>query len=378
MRCFLKVNMFNFRNDDLAKKMIDDLKQKKLNLRFMHICGTHQYTLVKSGLDTLFKKIGIEVREGPGCPVCITTAKEIEKIKLLATHGKTIATFGDMINVPGQKKSLGDMQADGYDIRTVYGIEDAISIAEKNRDKDVVFMAIGFETTAPTTATAILNGLPSNFYIFSCHRLIPPALQAIMEMGEIRVDGFIDPGHVSTIIGTKPYEFISEQYKIPQVVAGFEPLDLIMAVWMLVRQIEKNEPKVENEYKRAVKEEGNEKAIKYMKTVFMADDMSWRGFPIIKKSALKLERKFEEHDAEKQFEDLLAELNEKNFPEPKGCRCSEVLRGLAIPQDCPLFGKVCNPSSPIGPCMVSIEGSCNIEYRYGKKNTNPYGISEEA
>jgi len=229
-------------------------------------------------------------------------------------------------------------------------------------------MSVGFETTTPMAAATILNNPPKNFSILSCHRVVPPALKAIVEMGELNLNGIIEPGHVSAIIGTKPYEFLSKKYNIPQVIAGFEPIDLLMGVWMLVNQIEHNDPKVENEYMRVVKEEGNIKALKVIKDVFEPCDVKWRGFPVIPESGLKLRDKFEEYDARKKYEDDLEILKDKEFSEPKGCRCGEVLRGLISSKECPLFGKKCLPNSPVGPCMVSIEGSCNIEYRYSKMN----------
>jgi len=332
----------------------------------MHVCGTHQDTLVKHGLDVLFRKCGVDIGQGPGCPVCVTTPKEIEEMLLLARKSKIVATFGDMIQVPGEKDSLQSMKMEGWDVRTVYGIEDAVSFAEKNQDKDIVFMAVGFETTTPMTAAVLLNNPPRNFSILCCHRVIPPALKAILDMGELKLDGFIEPGHVSTIIGSKPYEFISKEYNVPQVVAGFEPLDLLMGVWMLVQQVHRGEAKVENEYMRVVKEEGNVKAQQVIDEVFEPCDVKWRGFPVIPKSGLRLRDKFERHDARKRYEDDLEELKDKEFSEPKGCRCGEVLRGLISSKECPLFGKKCVPNNPVGPCMVSIEGSCNIEYRYSK------------
>lgn len=359
--------MFSLKDKQLAEDIVSRIKKLDVNLKFMHVCGTHQDTLVKHGLDVLLRKCGIEIGQGPGCPVCVTTTKEIEEMLLLARNGKTVATFGDMMRVPGEKHSLQSMKAEGFDVRTVYSIEDAVSIAEKNKDKEVVFMAVGFETTAPTTASVLLKNPPSNFSVFSCHRLIPPALKAILDMGEIKIDGLIQPGHVSTIIGTKPYEFISKEYNVPQVVAGFEPLDLLMGVWLLVEQIEHRTATVKNEYTRAVHENGNVKAKKVIDEVFELVDKKWRGFPVIPKSSLDLRRRFEEYDARKKYEDELEELKDKEFREPKGCKCGELLRGLLTPQDCPLFGKQCKPDSPVGPCMVSIEGSCNIEYRYKNK-----------
>jgi len=356
--------LFSLRDKKLAEEIVSKIKELDINHKFMHVCGTHQDTLVKNGLDSLLKQCGITIIQGPGCPVCVTTPKEIEEMLLIARSGKIVTSFGDMMNVPGEKESLRSIKADGFDVRTVYGIEDAVKIAEENKDKEVVFMAVGFETTAPTTASVILDKPPDNFSILCCHRTIPNALKAIIEMGEIKLNGLIEPGHVSAIIGSKPYEFLSKDYRIPQVVAGFEPIDLLMGCWMLVKQIENNEAFVENEYKRVVHENGNVKAKKILNIIFENCDVKWRGFPIIPNSGLKLKSKYKKYDARKKYEDILAELKNKEFKEPKGCRCGELLRGLITPFDCPLFGKTCTPDNPVGPCMVSIEGSCNIEYRY--------------
>ena len=359
--------MFSLRDKKLANDIVSKIKKSNVKLKFMHVCGTHQDTLVKNGLDSLLKKCGIEIGQGPGCPVCVTTSKEIEEMLLLARSGKTVTSFGDMINVPGEHYSLGSMKAEGCDVRTVYGIEDAVSIAKKNKDKEVVFMAIGFETTAPTTAAVLLDNPPDNFSILCCHRTIPSALKAIIEMGEIKIDGLIEPGHVSTIIGSRPYEFLSKDYNVPQVVAGFEPIDVLMGAWMLVEQIKKGKAFVQNEYTRVVHRGGNVKAQKIMNEVFEPFDVRWRGFPVIPDSGLKLRSKFESYDARKKYEKEFEEIKDKEFHEPAGCRCGELLRGLASPSECPLFGQACKPETPVGPCMVSIEGSCNIEYRYLEK-----------
>jgi hydrogenase expression/formation protein HypD len=359
--------VFSLRDKHLADAIVSQIKKADVNLKFMHVCGTHQDTLVKHGLDVLLQKCGIEVGQGPGCPVCVTTPKEIEEILLLAKEGKTIATFGDMTKVPGEHFTLQQMKADGYHIRTVYGIEDALLLAEKHKDKEVVFMAVGFETTAPTTSSVLLRDPPLNFSVLCCHRLIPPALQAILDMGEIKIDGFIEPGHVSTIIGVKPYEFISKNYHIPQVITGFEPIDLLMGIWMLVRQIQQGKAKVENEYIRAVKAEGNMKAQQILKQVFEPVDIKWRGFPMIPQSGLMLRKKYVMYDARKKYEEELLELAEKEFTEPVGCLCGDVLRGLISSKECPLFNRQCTPDNPVGPCMVSSEGNCNIQYRYSKK-----------
>ncbi|UCB58033.1 MAG: hydrogenase formation protein HypD [Thermoplasmatales archaeon] len=359
--------MFSLKDKKLADKIVNDIKKSDIKLKFMHVCGTHQDTLVKHGLDALLKKCGVEIVQGPGCPVCVTTAREIEEMLNLARTGKIVTSFGDMIDVPGEEHSLRSMKEEGYDVRTVYGIEDAVKIAQNHPEKEVVFIAIGFETTAPTTASVILNKPPKNFSILCCHRIIPPALKAIVEMGEIKLNGLIEPGHVSTIIGIKPYEFLSKKYKVPQVVAGFEPIDVLMGVWMLVKQIKTGKAFVENEYSRVVHPNGNIKAKKALNDIFEPCDITWRGFSVIEKSGLRLKSKFEEYDARKRFNDDLVEIHLKEFHEPEGCMCGELLRGLVTPFECPLFGQACTPESPIGPCMVSIEGSCNIGYRYSSK-----------
>ncbi len=355
--------MFRYRSEEIAQQIVKKLKALELTLRVMHVCGTHQDTLVRFGLDSMLKEAGVEVRAGPGCPVCVTTAKEIEEAIALARAGKVVATFGDMFRVPGVRESLADVKAEGFDIRMVYSITDCLGIAEKT-DKDVVFFSIGFETTAPTPASVILNNPPENFSILSAHRLIPPAMDALIQMGELKIDGFIDPGHVSAIIGAAAYEFLSRNYKIPQVIAGFEPLDLLVAIYMLAMQVHRGEARVENEYARVVKHEGNEKAKRIMEEVFEPCDVSWRGFSVIPGSGLTVKEEFADHDARKRYEDELSELYSE-YKEPEGCRCGEILRGVVFPDECPLFGTTCTPQHPVGPCMVSREGFCNILFRYG-------------
>lgn len=357
--------MFSLRDKDLVNQIMARIHDIQQQYTFMHVCGTHQDTLVKHGIEPLLEKSGIRIIQGPGCPVCVTSTREIEEMISLATEGKTVTSFGDMIQVPGESSSLQYMRTEGCDVRTVYSIQDAVGIAKKNPNKEVVFMAVGFETTAPSTAVTLMSKPPENFSILSCHRLIPPALLMIVEMGEVNLDGFIDPGHVSTIIGTKPYEFLSSDYHIPQVVAGFEPVDLVMAVWMLVKQNQDKIARVDNEYERAVQQNGNKKAQEAMNTVFDAINVSWRGFPVIASSGLELSNEFDDFNARKRYEDELTEVQEKEFTEPTGCRCGELLRGIISPSDCPLFRTKCTPDHPIGPCMVSVEGSCNIMFKYG-------------
>lgn len=358
------MSIFRYRDKKLAYDIIEKLKAMKLQIQLMHICGTHQDTLTRYGLESLLETCGVKVRQGPGCPVCVTTEREFEEAAVLAKQGKTVMTFGDVSKVPVKNHSLLDLKARGCDVRVVYGIGDAIKLAKQIK-RQVVFMAVGFETTAPTTAATILEGVPENFSILCCHRYIPPALQGLLNMGEFRLDGIIEPGHVSTIIGLKPYEYLSKKYRIPQVVAGFEPLDVLMAVYMLGRQIKKGEAKVENEYTRVVRYEGNVRALNLMNQVFEASDVVWRGFPLLLNSGMQIKRKYEDFDSRKIWEETLKDVEVS--AEYSGCRCGEVLRGLIASQECPLFGKQCQPSHPIGPCMVSIEGSCNIEFKYKRR-----------
>jgi len=364
----MKHNMFSFQDTSLSKTLIQRIKKKSISLRFMHVCGTHQDTIVKHGLDSLLNDCGITIIPGPGCPVCVTTPYEIEEMMLLAKKKHLITTFGDMLQVPGNTCSLHQLRTEGCHIHTVYSITDAVALAHKHKEKEIIFMAVGFETTAPATAATLLSSPPENFSILCCHRLIPPALKAILEMGEINLDGFINPGHVSTIIGTHPYDFISKTYHLPQVIAGFEPLDILMAVWMLIKQYERKEARVENEYNRAVSEQGNRKAQEAIDAVFDPCDMAWRGFPNIPQSGLSVKHEFHTHDARQKFKEDLKEIKEISFTEPKGCRCGELLRGLISPEDCPLFSTTCTPEHPIGPCMVSMEGSCHIAYKYKNKS----------
>jgi hydrogenase expression/formation protein HypD len=316
--------------------------------------------------------VGIDIRQGPGCPVCVTPPVEIEEVIALAKAGKTIAVFGDVMKVPGQNGSLNDARAEGADIKVVFGIDDAVALARKT-NKQVVFMGIGFETTAPTTASALLSDPPENFSVLSCHRTVPPALAAIADMGEIKLDGMIQPGHVSTIIGTKPYRFLSETHHIPQVIAGFEPLDLLMGVYMLAMQVRDRRSEVENEYTRVVHAEGNPIALKAMKKAFEPSDVIWRGFPLIRGSGLAIRERFGEQDARRRFKDLLSSVQTHEYTEAKGCRCGEMLRGILTSEDCPLFARRCTPTNPIGPCMVSREGSCYISYRYMNKGKRRAG-----
>ncbi|MFO7791512.1 MAG: hydrogenase formation protein HypD [Candidatus Saliniplasma sp.] len=362
----IDLEQFKFRDKKKADEILRELERADEEITVMHVCGTHQDTLVKHGLEPILKDVGVDIRQGPGCPVCVTNQKEIEEIIKLAEEGITVTAFGDMINVPGLNSSLRDAKSWGAKVKIVYGVDDAVKYAE-GHDEEVVFMSVGFETTTPSIASAILNEPPGNFSILTCNRIIPPALKLILETGEIGLDGLIEPGHVSAIIGTEPYEPLSERFHIPQVVAGFEPLDLLLAALLLVRQRQEGRAEVENEYDRVVKAEGNLKAKNAMEKVFKTKDVEWRGFPTIRDSGLKLRNKFNIYDARRIFEDELEEIWEKEYEEPEGCLCGEVLRGVVDSEECPKFAEECTPQNPIGPCMVSREGGCNIAFRYKRK-----------
>jgi hydrogenase expression/formation protein HypD len=300
---------------------------------------------------------------GPGCPVCVTATADLDKVIALAHLPDVIITsFGDMIRVPGSYSSLQLAKAEKADVRIVYSTMDAVEIAKSNPGKSVIFIGIGFETTAPTIAASILNAQQKrirNFYVLSLNKLTPPITKALLDSGEIKLDGIVCPGHVSVIIGSQPYEFIPRDYGVACVISGFEPLDILLCIYKLVEQIEKGEPKVEIAYRRGVKSEGNRKARQLMEDVFEIGEANWRGIGIVPKSGLRIRGKYQQFDADKAFP-----MSLKPPKEPKGCRCGDIIRGAAIPLDCQLFRKVCTPESPVGPCMVSSEGACAAYYQY--------------
>ncbi len=365
--------LFRYRDREMADRIIQRIADLDTPGRYMHVCGTHQDTLVRFGLEERFAGVGVEIRQGPGCPVCVTSPGEIEEVFTLARAGRTIAVFGDFMRIPGPTGTLLDLKTRGeVDLLIVYSVEDAVSHARDNMNKEVVYIGLGFETTAPTTAVAINNAQKEgvdNFTVLSMHRLLPPALGAVLSLGEVRLDGLIEPGHVSTIIGTRPYLPISEQWNIPQVVTGFEPLDLLMGVYMLTRQRAEGRVAVENQYSRVVREEGNVPAQDIMDMVFEPRSEKWRGFGLIPDSAMALREEYGAHDARRSEEDLLENVWNQDFREPPGCRCGEVLRGVLEPSECPLFGNECKPTTPVGPCMVSREGGCTIALKYGKRTS---------
>ena len=346
-----------FRDPALAKKIAAHIKSTAppYDVKFCHVCGTHEWTITHYGLRTLLPET-VKVIAGPGCPVCILPAAEIDQAILLALRGLTVLTFGDVIRVPGSETSLQKARASGGDVRVVYSVSDAVRMAEKEPDRDFAFLAIGFETTAPATAVEILNKPHENLSFLVSHRLIPPAMELLLGMGDLQIDGFIAPGHVSTIIGMKPYQIFPEAYHMPTVVAGFEPLDVLFAISMLLRQIRDGDARLENEYKRSVTWEGNVKAQQAIKKVFRVVSGRWRGLGNIPSSALALREEFTPYDAREKH-NVRIEHSRDLLP---GCLCHLVIIGKIDPPECPLFMKTCTPSAPKGACMVSIEGTCRI------------------
>ncbi|MFH1179243.1 MAG: hydrogenase formation protein HypD [Candidatus Bathyarchaeota archaeon] len=350
-----------YRDGKTAEQVIKYIKQEAgdRRIRIVHVCGTHEDAIMKNGIRSMLPK-NVEVLMGPGCPVCTVPPNKIDYMIKLAEEGAIVTTFGDMIRVPAGLGSLADAKARGLDIRLVYSIHDAVKMAEKT-GKEVVHFAVGFETTAPTTASEIIAKPPENFSIYSAHLLIPPAMEALLEMGVTQVDGFIDPGHVSTIIGEAGYRMVQEKYPVPQVIAGFEPLDILFSIALIIKQIKEGRAEIENTYQRAVKPEGTPRALQLLDEVFVKEDAPWRGIGAIPKSGLQLRPEYQQYDASKKHDILV----EDNYTMPAGCKCGEVLRAMIYPWDCPLFNKGCNPDNPVGPCMVSHEGSCYIAARYG-------------
>jgi len=351
-----------FRDAKLAERVVEQIRRvaPSYPIKICHVCGTHEWTISHYGLRALLPE-SVDVIAGPGCPVCIIPAAEVdEAIKLALEKGVIIATFGDLVRVPASELSLQDARARGGDVRVVYSVIDAVRMAEKEPNRDFVFFAIGFETTAPSTAVEVLKKPPRNLSFLVSHRLIPPAMELLLGVGDLHIDGFIAPGHVSTIIGMKPYEVFPKAYHMPTVVAGFEPLDVLFAVSMVLQQIKNNEAKLENEYRRVVAWEGNIKAQKLITQAFDVEDGGWRGLGKVPASTLALKKEYSEYDARSKYgvkvvgaRDLLP-----------GCLCHLVMIGKIKPPECSLYMKACTPQTPRGACMVSMEGTCRIWSRH--------------
>ncbi|MEM2843310.1 MAG: hydrogenase formation protein HypD [Candidatus Bathyarchaeia archaeon] len=352
-----------FRSLNLAKKALKRIKYltPSHEVKFCHVCGTHEWVITHYGIRSLLPN-KIDVIAGPGCPVCIVPAKEIDEAVWLALNKATVLTFGDMIRVPGSKISLAQAKALGGKVKIVYSVKDAVEIAKQKPNEEFVFFAIGFETTAPSTALEAVRNPPKNLSFLISHRLIPPVMELLLGIGDLHIDGFIAPGHVSTIIGLKPYEVFPKVYKMPTVIAGFEPLDVLFALIILLKQISHGEAKLENEYSRSVKWNGNLKAQKLINEVFNVTDGFWRGLGKVPASALKLKEKYSSLDAKLKYEIKLNSPSKDLLP---GCSCHLVIIGKIKPTECPLFMKACTPQTPKGSCMVSMEGTCAIWAKHG-------------
>jgi len=353
-----------FRRSELSKGLISQIHHKsRTPARLMEFCGGHTVTIFRYGIREVLPRT-IDMVSGPGCPICVTANADLDKaIALARIPNGIIATFGDMLKVPGSHSSLQEVKADGGEVYTVYSAMDALKIAEERPAKNVFFLGIGFETTAPTIAASVLQAEErkiKNYYVLSMHKLCPPVIRAILNSGEVKLDGLICPGHVSTIIGSHPWDFIARDYGIPCVVSGFEPTDILQCIDMLVDQIESGESRVEIAYRRGVSPEGNQQALKLMAQVFEPCPAQWRGIGEVPDSGLKLRKEYQHFDAEIAFD-----IDPGPTREPRGCICGAILRGVKTPAHCKLFGKACTPQHPVGPCMVSSEGSCSAYYLYG-------------
>jgi hydrogenase expression/formation protein HypD len=333
--------------------------------KFMEVCGGHTHTIYRHGIEHVLPP-SVELVHGPGCPVCVIPMGRVDDAIAVARQPRVIFTsFGDMMRVPGGQGNLLKAKAEGADVRFVYSPLDALRIAVDNPDRDVVFFAVGFETTAPSTALTLLQARARgvrNFSVFSNHVTIVPPLKAILDSPDLRLDGFLGPGHVSTVIGQRPYRFVPAQYGKPLVTAGFEPLDILQTIAMLLAQIRDGRCEIENQYSRVVREEGNPRALAILAEVFeLRPHFEWRGLGFISQSALKLRPEFEAFDAEVRYA-----IPGVRVADPKACQCGEVLKGVIKPWECKVFGTACTPETPIGTCMVSSEGACAAYYNFGR------------
>lgn len=342
------------------KKVIEKIKAlagdigRDVNL--MEVCGTHTQAVARAGIRVLMPK-NVHLTTGPGCPVCVTAQEDIDAIVNLARAGVPVATYGDMMRVPGYYGSLDGAREKGARVFSVYSVEEALELRKEY--SNLVFFGLGFETTTPMTAYGIKKGL----VVYPTHKLFVPAMKALLKIGELKIDGFISPGHVSTIIGVEPYK----NMKVPQVITGFTADDILVGIYMLLKQIQEGRAEVENEYARSVREEGNIKALKEIFDVFEIADGNWRGFGVIPESGLEIKKKYKKCDAKEKYKNILSKVDFSFSRRPTACKCGEIIRGLKSPLECPVFKKVCSPENPVGPCMVSIEGACNVQYRYEKK-----------
>ncbi|MGI8757096.1 MAG: hydrogenase formation protein HypD [Acidimicrobiales bacterium] len=335
------------------------------HVKFMEVCGGHTHTIYRHGIEHILPA-NVELVHGPGCPVCVIPMGRVDDAIALAEEpGVIFTSFGDMMRVPGSHGNLLEAKARGADVRFVYSPLDALRLAEQNPDRQVVFFAVGFETTAPSTAITLLRARDqgiTNFQVFSNHVTIVPPIKAILDSPDLRLDGFLGPGHVSTVVGNRPYRFVPAQYGLPLVTAGFEPLDILQAIAMLLEQIRDGRCEVENQYTRIVRDEGNPAALRAMAEVFeLRPHFEWRGLGFIAQSGLRLREEFGVWDVERHHQ-----LPNIRVADPKACQCGEVLKGVIKPWECKVFGTACTPETPIGTCMVSSEGACAAYYNFGR------------
>ncbi len=350
------------RDQKIAAELIEKISACKDQTTIMEFCGGHTHAIFKYGIREVLPST-IKMRSGPGCPVCVTSNPDLAKAAVLAAMPDTIlATYGDMLKVPGELGSLEKIKADGRDIRIVYSTLDALDIALANPTKKVIFFGVGFETTAPATAASILRARQlgiTNYYVSSILKLTIPVTTALLDLGELKVDAVLGPGHVSAVIGSDVWQFLPRDYHVPCVIAGFEPVDILQSIYMIVQQRQAGKCEVSNEYRRAAFPAGNAKALKIMRRVFEPASANWRGFGEIPNSGLKIRSDYAEFDADAVFN---PQVNLQ--PQKTACRCGEVLRGVTEPEGCPLFGRPCTPENPYGPCMVSDEGACAAHYLF--------------
>jgi hydrogenase expression/formation protein HypD len=352
-----------FRDREKAKPLIAEIHRLiDRPIRLMEVCGTHTVAIARSGIRKLLPET-IDLVSGPGCPVCVTSNRDLDKaISLAQIPEAVILTFGDMVRVPGSFSTLAAERAKGKDVRVVYSPLDGLNLAEKEGNRPFIFLGVGFETTAPIIAATIQEARRrelKNFFVFSAHKTVPQALKTLLGSGELKLDGFLLPGHVSAITGSHPYAFLPRDFGLSAVISGFEPIDILQSILLLARQIKNSQPKVEIQYRRGVQAEGNPRAREILNHVFEPADAEWRGLGVIPGSGLTLRPDFFSYDPLRIF---AIEVPEP--VEPPGCRCGEVLRGVLRPPECPLFARICIPENPVGPCMVSSEGSCAAAYKY--------------
>lgn len=361
-----------FRDPQKARTLLQEIDalvsqigaSKEQPVAIMEVCGGHTHAIFKFGIETMLPE-GIELVHGPGCPVCVLPMGRVDDCVAIAEMPNVIfTTFGDAMRVPGSRKSLLQAKAEGADVRMVYSPLDALTLARENPDKEVVFFGLGFETTMPSTALTVLQAEADcimNFSLFCNHITIIPTIKAILDSPDLQLDGFLGPGHVSMVIGTRPYRFISDHYRRPLVVAGFEPLDVLQSVWMVLKQIAEGRVEIENQYNRIVPDDGNDAALDAVSRVFeLREFFEWRGLGSIDHSGVKVRDAYAHYDAERKFT-----VPAIKIADPKACQCGEVLKGVIKPWECKVFGKGCTPEFPLGALMVSSEGACAAYYQYG-------------